>query len=282
MSSPSSKSPVESDATVPHGAYGLRLRGLATPSLLAAPASWSDVAVVRRPLEDAPTATRVEADRADLVFANRWGLRLVREPACLEFFVPPDVEDEELVHPYLAPAALRFAGWHGAAALHAGAFVTGAGAWGLLAGRGGGKSTTLARLAERGVEVLADDLLVVGPDGALAGPRCIDLRLAAAAVVDRALLPVREGERRRLSLGSVAPCVPLRGFFVLEWGEALSVRELHPGERLSELARRFRTGEDDPARLLELATLPAWRLVRPRAPTELDAVCEQLLTTARD
>jgi hypothetical protein len=268
--------------TVTDGAYGLRLRGFASPSLLPAPATWSDVRVTRRPLDETPTATRVEAGAADLVFANGWALRVVRKPASLEFFVPHDVDDEELVHPYLAPAALRFAGWRGAAALHAGAFLTGAGAWGLLAGRGGGKSTTLARLAGAGVDVLADDLLVVGQEGALAGPRCIDLRLAAAAVVDRALSPIRAGERRRLHLGPVAPFASLRGFFVLEWGPALAVQELHPGERLGELARRFRTGGDDPARLLELAALPAWRVVRPRAPTALDAVCERLLATARD
>lgn len=247
------------------------------------PDGWVDVRLSRQPLgADAPRRTAIAEHVVELVFDTGWALRIDRIGSSVVFFAPSEATDDEVVHPYLAPAAIRFAGWHGRAALHAGAFVSAGGAWGLLAAREGGKSTTLGRLALSGVPVLADDLLVVERAGALAGPRCIDLRPSAASGGDPSLKRVRSGERLRLPLDPVPACVPLHGFFFLEWGETLALEELRPAERLSALARRFRTGGEDPAQLLDLARLPAWRLVRPADPASLDGVCERLLDAALD
>ncbi|MDQ6744652.1 MAG: hypothetical protein M3Z27_01315 [Actinomycetota bacterium] len=60
--------------------------------------------------------------------------------------------------------------------LHAGGAVFGQRVWGILGASGRGKSTTLARLDQRQVPVLADDALVLHGRTALAGPRVVYLR----------------------------------------------------------------------------------------------------------
>src|SRR5205807_9064503 len=179
-----------------------------------------------------------------------WSARLDRLRGSATFFLPRAVSDDELVHPYLAPVAMHFAGWLGHLALHGGAFVAGGGAWAVLAKRGGGKSTTLAELARRGTPILSDDALVIDRSSALAGPRCIDLRPAAAAQFGAELQAVRRGERRRLPLPAITPSARLCGAFVLEWGEALEVDSLPLSERFLALARHCRP---------EIAAPPALR-----------------------
>jgi hypothetical protein len=217
-------------------------------------------------------------DAIDLAFPSGWGMRLQREPATVTLLLTRRAGDDEVVHPLLVQAVMHFAAWHGRAAFHGGAFVQHERAFGVLAESTGGKSTTLARLADRGVPVLADDALIVERGSALAGPRCIDLRPAAAA--DRPLAPVRGDARRRLTLPPIEPSFPLAGVFTLGWSEELSVRRLRPSERLVALARHCRPEIGRMPALLDLARLPVWRVERPRDSACLDEVCDRLLAAA--
>jgi hypothetical protein len=237
------------------------------------PESWPLVRVTRGPEALGPATTRIGA--GELAFDSGWSLSFDRESRAATLFVPDGVDDDELVHPHLASLARFFSPWLGYESLHGGAFLTGGGAWAVLAARSGGKSTTLARLAGGGVPVLTDDVLVVDREDVLAGPRCIDLR-------EGDLPAVRGGERRRLSLPQVAPAARLRGCFFLDWGDAVRLRPLRPAERLVALARNCLPAEGGRPFLLDLARLPAWRVTRPPSVETLDDVCGRLLDAARD
>jgi hypothetical protein len=189
--------------------------------------------------------------------------------------------DGEVVHPFLAAIGAVFARWDGREGLHAGAFLTDRGAWAILGGKEGGKSSLLACLAMRGHPVLSDDLLVIEGTGALAGPRCVDLRPDAAeelALTGRTR-SVREGERRRLALDPVPLEVPLCGFVWLAWGGRPSVGPVAPAARIGLLAshRTILSPPGDALTLLDLAALPAWRLERPPEWSSLDVAVERLL-----
>jgi hypothetical protein len=226
-----------------------------------------------------PAETSTFGENAiDLSFESGWGVSLRRETATMTFQVRRQVSDDELVHPLLAPAAMHFARWLGHAAFHGGAFVQQGRAFGVLAERNGGKSTTLARLAAGGIPVLVDDALVVDKGVALAGPRCIDLR--PEAVSDDLLERVRGDERRRLRLPPIEPSFPLGGVFVLRWDDEPSLQPLAPSQRLLALARHCRPEVGGTPALLELSRLPVWRVQRPRDPARLDDICDRLLAAA--
>ena len=114
-------------------------------------------------------------------------------------------------------------------------------AWGLVADRGVGKSSTLARLALDGIPIVADDLLVIDEIVALAGPRAIDLRdePARRLGVGEPLGIVGTRSRWRFRVHAVPPSVPVRGWVFLEWGEgeAPSVESVSARERLERLER---------------------------------------------
>lgn len=272
-----------SETTATRGAYGLRFAGLDNAALVApVPESWQQVRLERRTVDGrAPSSSSAGENIVEIVFLNGSSLRVDRRKSSVTFFVPPEVEDDELVHPYLAPAAVHFAGWLGHTVFHSGAFVHEGGAWGVLGIRSGGKSTTLARLAQMNIPVLSDDILVLDGASALAGPRCIDLRPDAAKRLEEHSNTVRGGDRRRLPLPAIEPAVPLRGFFFLDWGENLAVYPLRPSERLALLNRSCRPETANPVSLLELARLPAWRLTRPLGFETLEDVCRKLLDTAQ-
>ena len=97
------------------------------------------------------------------------------------FEVPHPVRPDELVHPYLAPAAAVIGRWLGRESVHAGAIAVDGRALGVVGARGAGKSSTLAGWALDGGEVLCDDLLVLDGRTTFVGPRSIDLREDAAA-----------------------------------------------------------------------------------------------------
>lgn len=197
------------------------------------------------------------------------------------YSTPAPLSDDDLAHPYLAAAAGAAAGWLRRDALHAGAFLArDGGAWALLAGKGGGKSTTLAWLAVAGFGVVTDDILVLDGMRALAGPRCLDLRrdAAAALATGRRLDASRGGERRRLRLPAVPAETPFRGFVVLEWGDRLELDTLPPAERLGRIAaQRLRRDDDAGRELLDLVARPCLVLRRPRGLDGLAAVAEQLV-----
>jgi hypothetical protein len=263
------------------GAYGLRLEGLRGAALVRpVPRSWLRVEVARRPPAELPAGPEGAAAALALTYPNGWSLHVGHEPPSLTFFVPPEVTDDELVHPFLSPAAIELACALGHAVFHAGAFVAGGRAWALLGEREGGKSTTLAMLARAGAPVVCDDVLVLEGAEALAGPRCIDLRPRAAARFFGDAATARGGLRRRVELPPIAPATPLGGFFFLGWGDHVAARPLGAPERLAELSRYCRPEVRRIASLLDLAALPGWRLERPRRLEVLDDVCRQLLETA--
>ena len=261
------------------GAYGLCLEGLSTSLLVSpVPPAWPRVKLVQDVGASPSERSTYGDDTIDLSFESGWGVRLLREPATVTFLVRERIGDDELVHPYLAPAAMHFAAWLGRGAFHGGAFVRDGRAFGVLAERTGGKSTTLARLADSLVPVLVDDALVVENGTALAGPRCIDLRPEAAQ--PRALASVRGDQRRRLTLPPIEPSFPLAGIFTLGWSDALSIERLQPSERLLALARHCRPEVGRTSALLDMSQLPVWRVTRPRDLACLDEVCDRLLETA--
>jgi hypothetical protein len=210
----------------------------------------------------------VSARRAGILLRNGGEIVLERQPARAHFRVPFELGDEELVHPYLAPAAAVFAHWQGYECFHAGALAVGGSAWGVLGDRESGKSTLLAWLALRGHLVFSDDMLVTDGRMAFAGPRSIDLREGAARLLGtgKPLGVVGARERWRITLGPVACQLPLAGWIFLSWGDDVALTRLSAGEKLLRLGaqRAVRLTPDDPARLLRLSSLPGWQLSRPR------------------
>ena len=262
------------------GAYGLRLDGLDTSLLVSpVPESWPRVTVTVDHETPPPTRSSYRDDTVDLSFQGGWGIALSRDAATMTFQVPSRIKADDLVHPFLAPAAMQFATWLGHATFHGGAFVQDGRAYGVFAARNGGKSTTLARLANLETSILTDDLFIVDKSGnAMAGPRCIDLR--PEAVTDQIVESVRDDDRRRLKLPQIEPAYPVSGVFVLEWGNGLSVETLTPPERVVALSRNCPAEVARTSAVLELASLPVWRVQRPRDISCLDDVCNRLLQTA--
>ncbi|HUQ47876.1 MAG TPA: hypothetical protein VM053_06475 [Gemmatimonadaceae bacterium] len=262
------------------GAYGLRLDGLDTPLLVSpVPDSWPCVGVALDHETLPPHRSSYSGCAIDLSFGTGWGISLRREASTITFQVPPRASLDDLVHPYLAAAAMHFAGWLGYSTFHGGAFVQHGRAFAVFAHKNGGKSTTLAALAASGISIIADDLLVVDKSaGALSGPRSIDLR--PEAVGDHVVEPVRVDERHRLRLPPIEPTHPLAGVFVLGWADRFSMERLTPSERVVELTRHCPPDVARTSVVLELSRLPLWRVNRLRDLSCLDDVCDRILQTA--
>lgn len=227
-----------------------------------------------------PPEEHIGDDRAQLRLRSGGEIAIDRSACRVVFRVPHSVRPDELVHPYLAPAAAVIARWLGRESIHAGAFAGRDSAWGLVGGREGGKSSTLAWLARAGVEVLCDDMLVLDGRTPLAGPRSIDLREDAAARLgageEIGLTGARE--RWRVQLGPVPATRPLAGWVFLTWGERLELRRLSGSECLQRLAaeRALRLAPVRPDAFLELAGLPGWELRRPRGWESLPETADRL------
>jgi hypothetical protein len=267
---------------VRRGAYGLHLAGLSPIDdlLVDADPDWptTEIAVERGSVDG--IEEHVDESRGTIVFRDAV-VHVARTPPGAVFRFAAEPVLDAVVHPYLAPAAGLLAHWRGREALHAGAFVHKGAAWGLVAERGGGKSSTLARLALDGVPVIADDLLVIEGLHALAGPRAIDLREGPArelGVGDHlGVLGTRSRWRLRVP---VAPCAtPLRGWVFLEWGASLALEEVPAPARLERLGaqRMIRRRPVDPSALLELASLPAVVIRRPQSWSTLRETTRLLL-----
>jgi hypothetical protein len=253
------------------GAYGIRLRGLDEAAGLLVPVDDDGPAYLVESSVGAPApgaAEFVGDDRAELRLRSGGRVVIDRLAGLARFELAQAVRPEELVHPYLAPAAAVINRWLGREGLHAGAVAVGGRALGVVGDRGAGKSSTLAWWALAGGEVVCDDLLVADGEQALAGPRSIDLRPDAAARLGAGERIGVTGarERWRLRLGPAAARHPLAGFVFLAWGDRIDVRRLGAGERLRRLAPH-RAVRREPARrdaVLDLASLPAWEISRPR------------------
>ena len=207
---------------------------------------------------------------AEVRLVGRGRLRMRRGDERAVFSFPELPPDEDLLHPYLAPAAALAHLWAGHEALHGGAFATPAGAFALFADKEGGKSTTLAWLAvKHGLPVLSDDLVVLSSDAVLSGPRCLDLRRTPTLnglELDTARV-VRSSERLRLTLPPTPSETPLIGSVVLRWGPRTRLDEPPAADRLRELLPHRMYGDrlrGDPSALLQVAALPMLIVTRPR------------------
>jgi hypothetical protein len=255
----------DSDSKQFFGAYGSEVMGL-TPEELLVPleaGQWPLIRIRHEQAAPASVATVFGSDRATIAFEDGGSARLDRASGSATLTTVDARDDGSLVHPLLATVGAVFAWWRGQVVFHGGAVVIGGGAWGLLGERGSGKSSLLAGLTVAGFDVLTDDVLVISEDRALAGPRCVDLRDESVRFLGLSTETrlVREGQRRRLHLGTVPPEVPLHGWILLSWGPAVSLEHVPLTGRVEGLAANL-VGLHQ-TRFLELGTLPAWRLTRP-------------------
>jgi hypothetical protein len=192
------------------------------------------------------------------------------------------VDDQLLAHPYLGLPAAWASRWLGRQVLHGGAFVHHGRAWALLAGKEGGKSSTLAWLLRRGHEVLSDDILVIEGGTVFSGPRCVDLRSSAAAFLGGEDIGIVGARRRwRLNAGQVPPSMPLAGVVHLGWGDRVLVEPVGAEQRLAGLVQHsaISPGSEDAVAYLDLAALPSWRFVRPQSWEEFDRANGELLAS---
>jgi hypothetical protein len=272
------------EAKVAYGAYGVELRGLPSlePWLLPTLAGWPAIEVERRVAPPSRRGGFYCDGRMEVALAS--GGRIVVERAAARASVTSAElpSDEELIHPYLAYIAAAVAHWHGRReSFHAGAFVAGGGAWGLAGTRELGKSTTLAWIELEGGSVVADDVLVVEDASVFAGPRALDLRADPARRLGRgrSLGVVGTRERWRIDLRPIAQTHPLCGWIFLAWGERAELVSVPAHERVRRLAalRMVTMPPSEPARLLDLAALPAWEFRRPQGLDSLASSARYLL-----
>jgi hypothetical protein len=255
------------------GAYGLNIVGLAgAEEWMQALPRCSPPLRVETARDAAGNFERSSLDgtAADLRLVGGGRLRMRRGDERAVFSFPELPPDEDLLHPYLAPAAALAHLWAGREALHGGAFATSAGAVALLGEKEGGKSTTLAWLAvKHRLPVLSDDLVVLKSGAVLSGPRCLDLRRTRTLDgldLDTARV-VRSSERLRLSLPPTPSETPLIGSVVLRWGPRTRLEEPAAADRLRELLPHRMYGDrlgGDPSVLLQVAALPMLIVTRPR------------------
>jgi hypothetical protein len=268
--------------TVSEAAYGFQIEGVGVHGALAALGAdeWPLVRV-----RTAQTSDReqpefgVRDDDATIAMLNGF-IAIDRRERAAVIKTPAPIEPAEVVHPYLWPVATVLTRWMGRETFHAGAVVIEGGAWGVVGESGDGKSSLLAWLGLRmGLPVLTDDLLVVDGGRAHAGPRCLDLRPAAATQLGFDGTPVRCTRRRRLSLPPIEAEVPLRGWIFLEWGDELALDRVPNAARLTRLGR-FRRAPDmgaDGVEWLGLMGLPMVVLRRPRRWPLMDELGQRLL-----
>jgi hypothetical protein len=254
-----------------HGAYGLRLLGLGDEpylreALVRAPGHWPAVSLEQRIENPPPAPGALTPDWGRISLAAGGHVHLDRRRRRVTFISPRPVGADMLLHPALSAVATVFSNWLGRHAIHAGAFLVGGEAWALIGLSSAGKSSTLGWLVQAGNPILADDLVVLEDGTAFAGPRTLDLKPSSARYLGQDGGRVRGGVRHRVTLESVDPEVPLRGWIALSWGDVLEARPIPPAERLRVLIEHLQVRFSGPgsAGLLDLAALPAFELRRPR------------------
>jgi hypothetical protein len=272
----------------PLGAYGLRISGVQGADAVLVPASenWPavDVTVEIGRLE--ADGEFVDDDHARIQLRTGGWIQLDREPGRAHYTVPARLSPDELVHPFLAPAAAVYGHWHGRENIHGGGLALRDTAWGIVGDRLGGKSSLLAALAVAGSDILCDDVLAVDGREVFAGPRTVDLRKDAAAALgigeEIGLAGARE--RWRLRLGPLDRPLALGGWVFTEWSGELDMKRLPASETLTRLFRNrsLRLPPRDPTAFLQLGALPAWELRRPRSWASLPATIELLLSVLAD
>ena len=272
------------------GAYGFRLAypdiPHHPPDLIELEPGMPLVTVMWRHASTVRYIEEVSPDHVTYGFRGDVTHHAQRDPPSITIDLPTPPILETLVHPFLTVGISVFARWRGDVTLHAGAFETPSGAWGVMGERLAGKSSILASIAERGYPVVADDLLAISGRSVWAGPSCVDLRSDAVEHFDRARYVgvVGRQHRYRLSARPGSTRAPLRGFFILEWNEGPVVLDPLPADqRLRWLYRQEYirlVGQPDPPKLVPIIGLPAWRLARPRDWGANEEAVEQVLTIA--
>jgi hypothetical protein len=267
----------------PLGAYGLRISGIPDDGSLLGPAAqdWPALELAVEVGELDADEEQLDDDRALVRLRTGGWIKLRREPGHALYVVPTPLSTDELVHPFLAPAAALFAHWHGREGLHGGAIALGGTAWGVIGDRFGGKSSLLAALAVRGTDVVCDDVLVLDGRMTYPGPRTIDLRQDAAVALEvgEEIGVAGARERWRLRLGPLDRPLSIGGWVFTEWADELALRRLPASETLARLFRNrsIRVPPRDPAAFLQLSALPAWELRRPRSWSSLPETLGLLL-----
>jgi hypothetical protein len=265
------------------GAYGLRLPGLASTRLLAAASpSWPALEIRRNIGSRELFPAKFDDQVAEVPLLGNGALTVERNPLRATFLTPEPLGDEEMVHPYLAPAAALASQWLGRETFHAGCVAVNGEAWAVVGERGHGKSSVLASLALQGYQVLSDDLLVVDDGMVFSGPRSIDLRRETAERLSAGtwLGVIGARERWRLELDSVPGSLPLQGWIFLEWGTSIRFDPLPAADRLKLLLRQQSVQQPSPNQLalLDLLSRPAWRLSRPQGWDSMNGSLELLLS----
>ena len=134
------------------------------------------------------------------------------------------------------------------------------------------------RLGGRGWRGFWDLMIALGSLGLSFGWG-VALRAAATGFGSSLLDPVG------LLLGVVVTLLfAFHGWTFLGWSDSLNVRRMGAAECMQRLVASLtlRVNASNPERLLELATLPAWELQRPRDWDRLDECVQSLLAITRD
>ena len=270
------------------GVYGLRLIGLRpNEDLLARVDPGAPGLTVHRTA--APPALPPEDHRnAGLVLRElidgAGTMAMWLDARRVEFALTATLSDDELVHPWLAPAAAAMALRDGRLAMHGGVLEVDGRCIALVGDREAGKSTLVAAAAMDGIGVLTDDVVVVDDDLAVhAGPRCIDLRPASAGYfAAKAAVPARGGTRRRLPLPQTLARAPLAAVVVLGWGPVRPLRRLRGTESLAALLPHLASDRAPTSfgQVLALASRPVFALSRPKEWSLLPATLERLVRLA--
>lgn len=268
-------------AGLPRGAYGLKFLG----QLLTAE-GLGEVSNAVGELEIIQAAVQRDVqtlERGNAYFQLRPNVSYeVREVAPESFRVtleaPSRIGADELLHPYLPPAASLIHAWAGMPCFHGAAVANEDVTFVLVGGPADGKSTTAAALASSNFDLLADDLVVLEGNRILPGPPILDRRPESHAIAPISGRSVRDGTRIR----QVYPSSGLRPivscFVHLEFGAAPRLSSLSHTQRLTRMAAQlyWPTLERSSARLLELVQHEHILLTRPRGAFGL-ASAEQLL-----
>jgi hypothetical protein len=225
----------------------------------------------------------VSMTAAEFALTGGGGATVDRAGRTARVMLPSSGPQADLVHPALARIASVFSWWDGRETFHAAGFALDGQAWAVAGEKEAGKTSLMARLAQEHHSILSDDMVVVDGCTTFAGPRCLDLRPGSrSARGSLEAFASRAGERERVVLAGVAPSFAFRGWVFLEWGDRLEIARIPVAERIRRLAgiRMWTLPPHDPCTLVELAALPAWRLVRPRDWGAMDGAVAHLLDIA--
>ncbi len=222
--------------TSARGAYGLRLGPpLEDGYLVDVPSDWPEWELQWRTLpRDQHQDRRIGPDEVLLDLRPEGQVLIERALSRSTLLLREEPRPEAWAHPHLSSTAVVAGWWLGRRPFHAGAFVVDGAAWGVLGERGDGKTSIMAWLSARGYDVVCDDILVVEGEEALAGPRCLDMRVGAADHFHLGTYIGRVGtrERWRVALPPVAASTPLGGWIVPAWGDEVSVEPVKAAQRL--------------------------------------------------